>query len=159
MLFISIGFSQKGFETTGDYVQIALPSTAFITHVYSGEQKDFIYSFLTTMAVTHSIKFALNRQRPKGGKYSFPSGHSAASFTGAYYIHRKYGSYYGATAFLAAGYVAWSRVKSRNHYITDVVAGASIGLITSYLFDSKRFLIQSKTFEEGTKGIKISFAF
>ncbi len=41
---------------------------------------------------------------------------------------------YAVTAYLGASYVAWSRVESDNHFAVDVVAGAAIGIASSFIF-------------------------
>ena len=41
---------------------------------------------------------------------------------------------YGVPAYAAASFVAYSRVESREHYPRDVVAGAGIGILSSYIF-------------------------
>jgi membrane-associated phospholipid phosphatase len=37
-------------------------------------------------------------------------------------------------AYAAASFVAYSRVESRNHYPYDVMGGAAVGIINSYIF-------------------------
>ncbi|PWM70529.1 MAG: phosphatase PAP2 family protein [Bacillota bacterium] len=63
---------------------------------------------------------------PLPDDYSFPSGHSAISFCGAaaltYFFKGK-----GAWSFLAAFFIAFSRLYLGVHYVTDVLAGAAIG--------------------------------
>ncbi|TMP96358.1 MAG: phosphatase PAP2 family protein [Verrucomicrobia bacterium] len=39
-----------------------------------------------------------------------------------------------AQAYAAASFVAYSRVEAREHYPRDVIAGASIGIVSSYIF-------------------------
>ena len=36
-----------------------------------------------SFVVTHTIKRVVNKERPNGGDFSFPSGHTSAAFTGA----------------------------------------------------------------------------
>ena len=53
---------------------------------------------------------------------------------GASFIEKRYGWKYGIPAYLAASFVGYSWVKSDKHYTEDVMAGAVIGTISSYIF-------------------------
>jgi len=50
---------------------------------------------------------------------------------GATFIHQRYGREYGVPAYVAATYVAYSRVQADKHFVEDVVAGAAIGIFSS----------------------------
>lgn len=77
---------------------------------------------------TQLIKYAVNRQRPDGGRLSFPSGHSEASFATADILEQHYGWRIGALAYAAAGAVSVSRLAEHQHYLSDVIFGAAIGV-------------------------------
>ncbi len=49
-------------------------------------------------------------------------------------MRKRYGWKYGVPAYAAASFVAYSRVEAREYYPQDVVAGAAIGIASSYLF-------------------------
>jgi membrane-associated phospholipid phosphatase len=76
----------------------------------------------------------VNETRPDGGSHSFPSGHSSISFSSAEFMRERYGWAYGLPAYAAASFAGYSRVESREHYTHDVVAGAAIGIVSSYIF-------------------------
>ena len=73
-------------EKSGDILEIVLPVTAFAsTFIWKDQQKapmQFIKTMGTSFVITHAIKRLINKQRPNGGNYSFPSGHTSAAFTG-----------------------------------------------------------------------------
>ena len=72
---------------------------------------------------------------PRGGSYlSFPSGHTSAAFTGAAFINFRYGFKYALPFYAASTFVAYNRVQERAHYVHDVLAGAALGIIGTYLF-------------------------
>lgn len=92
--------------------------------------------------VTEILKYEVARPRPfitlenvhllvTMNEYSFPSGHSVASFTGCMIIGKKYG--YLPFFLLFACIIAFSRVYVGVHYPFDVLAGAVIGVLCSLL--------------------------
>ena len=125
-------------ETSGDILQIALPATAALsTFIYKDGTKptwQFAKSMLVSFGATHILKRTINRQRPNGGDYSFPSGHTSAAFTGAAFIHKRYGIEYGIPAYALASYAGWTRVDSNKHYWTDIAGGAIVGFVSAFLF-------------------------
>ena len=78
--------------------------------------------------VVQGLKYATRRTRPNGGHRSFPSGHAASAFTTAEVLRRHYGWKVGLAAYVGAAYIATSRLSEREHYLTDVVFGAAIGI-------------------------------
>jgi membrane-associated phospholipid phosphatase len=132
-----IGVPADEVEEAGDIIQIALPlgvyGATFAINDTDGRMQLY-KSFATTMGVTYALKYGLNRPRPSGGDHSFPSGHTSAAFSGASFIQRRYGWWYGAPAYLAASFVGWSRVDANAHYTEDVLAGAAIGIAATYAF-------------------------
>ena len=126
-----------GLETFGDIAQIAIPAIALVASVAKGDYLGAAQLGVTTgvtLGITHGLKIAIDRKRPNGGGQSFPSGHTAAAFSGAAYLHFRYGWEYGLPAYAVASVVAISRVKADKHHVTDVVGGAAIAIITAYVF-------------------------
>lgn len=137
LLKIPASQAGSGFETYGDIGQIAIPVAAAL--ISWGEEdieglKQFGYSFATTTALVQAMKFTIDAERPSGSGQSFPSGHTAAAFSGASYLQVRYGWHYGLPAYIAAGAVGWSREDAGHHYWRDIIAGAAIATGISYLF-------------------------
>lgn len=59
---------------------------------------------------------------------AFPSGHTAASFSLATVAASKWGWRVGAPAYVAAGFVGYSRMEGGKHYLSDVLFGAGLGI-------------------------------
>ena len=87
-------------------------------------------------ASVKGIKYAVNRQRPYGGDHSFPSGHTATSFMTATMLHKEYGwknPWFSIGGYTVAAVTGVSRIMNNAHWMSDVVAGASIGIGSVYL--------------------------
>ena len=124
-------------KTAGDVLMVLLPATAggMIIGLKDGEGAvQFAESGALTLGVTYGLKFATNERRPDGAKYSFPSAHASVSFASAEYLRKRYGWEYGIPAYALASFVAYSRVESNEHHAHDVIAGAAIGMVSSWLF-------------------------
>ena len=84
---------------------------------------------IVSQATTQAIKVAVRRTRPDGTTLSLPSGHTAAAFATASVLQSELGWKVGAAAYGAAAWVAASRVQAKRHYLSDVIAGATIGVM------------------------------
>lgn len=69
---------------------------------------------------------------PKPSGFSFPSGHSLSSFIGATSIFQ-YNKKFGIFAYILAILIAFSRVLLGVHFLSDIVVGAILGIIISYI--------------------------
>ena len=89
------------------------------------------------MAVTvRGIKYVVNRTRPSGGNHSFPSGHTATSFMTATMLHKEYGwrsPWWSIGGYTVAAVTGVSRIMNNAHWMSDVVAGAAIGIGSVHL--------------------------
>ena len=80
------------------------------------------------------LKNLSGKSRPNfSNTASFPSGHTAASFLGSSFIHRRYGAKWGIPAHIVASYTGYSRVLSQNHFVDDVLSGAALGIMSNLL--------------------------
>lgn len=85
----------------------------------------------------NSIKLTADVQRPDGTSYnSFPSGHSATAFMTATMMHKEYGGrspWYSIGAYTVATATSVGRLMNNRHWLSDVMAGAGIGILTTEL--------------------------
>lgn len=88
---------------------------------------DLFRAHLINAMATLSLKGIINRDRPDGTRWGFPSGHTSTAFTSAAVIQTHFGNWWGASAYLAASYVGLSRLQENRHYLSDVIAGALLG--------------------------------
>ena len=90
---------------------------------------DLIRAQFLNGLMTRGLKLLVDRERPGGGGHSFPSGHSSAVFTSASVLGSHFGWKVAAPAYAIGGLVGWSRVRAGDHWLTDVVVGATLGTI------------------------------
>ncbi len=129
MSYTSSATASDELVETGDILQFAIPTVAGVISVGHGDYEglgQLAEGALWTAVATHTLKFAINAERPNGGDHSFPSGHTSAATQGAAYLQFRYGWKYGLPAYVAAGVVGYSRVEGDYHYWRDVVAGAAL---------------------------------
>jgi membrane-associated phospholipid phosphatase len=124
--------------------------------------------------VSNSVKFVAGRSRPDNplidsdaddfglfsGRASWPSGHTAMAFAFATALgdelHQpvaRYGLLAAATA------VGWSRINDNRHWLSDVAAGAVLG-VTSAKFASGRwrlFGLRAPSFIAGPSGLGVGW--
>ena len=136
--FISFTYGYSLERKIGDVLQIALPLTAISSTYYMDDSnglKSFAKSYLTTVSITYLLKEGTHKLRPDGSDYlSFPSGHTSSAFSGASFIHFRYGFKYSIPLYLLASFTGYSRVESNKHYIEDVIAGAGLAILSSWYF-------------------------
>ena len=128
---------ESGLETYGDIMQIVIPATAAAISLgkedYNGTLQ-LTTGALVTFGVVMGLKEAVDSNRPNGKSKSFPSGHTSSAFSGASFLHYRYGWEYGLPAYGAAALVGVSRITASKHYWYDVVAGAAIANGIAYVF-------------------------
>lgn len=90
---------------------------------------DLIRAQILTQSMTAAIKMSVNRTRPDGTQYSFPSGHSSVTFATATVLQRNLGWKVGVPAYGLATFVAASRIQDKRHFLSDVAFGAAIGIV------------------------------
>lgn len=102
---------------------------------HSDPLRDFGSDLLEAQAIngilTLALKATINRTRPNGGPYSYPSGHTSTAFTTAGVVYTHLGKTWGIPAFFLAGYVGLSRLQEGKHYLSDVIAGGILGSYVS----------------------------
>lgn len=150
----------EALQSAGDAVALILPATAGVSTLFLNDREgtiQLVESTAVALGVTMGLKYTVNERRPNGEDQSFPSGHSAISFSASEFIRKRYGWEYGVPAYLAASFVGYSRIESKQHYFHDVAAGAAIGIGSSYLFTSsfKKVAISSEA-GPGYYGVRLS---
>ena len=95
-----------------------------------------VKSLLLNDLMVHSLKTWVDSDRPNGEPRSFPSGHTSVAFALAHFMHKEYGEksiWYSIGAYTCATTVGMMRVAKNAHWISDVVAGAGFGILSTEL--------------------------
>ncbi len=122
-------------ETSGDILRVAIPAAAYGLAWHRDDrvgQKHFVLAMAGTVASTYLLKKTIDKNRPNGDDEAFPSGHAATAFSGASFIHRRYGFRESIPWYLASAYVGWTRVDADEHDEIDVLAGAALATAWSW---------------------------
>jgi membrane-associated phospholipid phosphatase len=104
--------------------------------------RDLLRAQISVVSWTYAIKYTANRTRPNGDPRGFPSGHASTSFATAAVLQEQFGWKVGVPAFLAAAYTGASRVVANQHWTSDVIFGAAVGMasgrtVTLHLRDNR----------------------
>lgn len=130
------------FEAYTSLGSVPITFTIALMLIISGHNAVF-FELITVLAVTlplaEGLKRLIGRKRPENREentyffrnLSFPSGHSANSFATAVVLTGFGGL--GNLPILIAGVVAFSRVYLGQHFVSDVLAGATIGFVVATL--------------------------
>ena len=88
------------------------------------------------MGITVNVlKTNINVERPDGSSLnSFPSGHTATAFMGAEFLRREYwdvSPWIGVAGYAVAAGTGFFRMYNNRHWLTDVLAGAGVGILST----------------------------
>ncbi len=95
----------------------------------------FATSYLLMGLTVNAFKKTASVERPDGSSLnSFPSGHTATAFMGAELMMQEYKNesvWYGISGYVIAAGTGAFRMYNNRHWLTDVVAGAGIGILSA----------------------------
>lgn len=115
------------------------------------QTKNMALSILITDIITNTMKRHIYKVRPDGSNAkAFPSGHSSLTFTSAAVLYEEFGETSPILAYSGYGFAAVTgsfRMLNNKHYLSEVLAGAGIGILVAklvyhfdYLFKWNPFL-------------------
>jgi len=95
------------------------------------------FSIAIMTGLTRGIKYAAKRERPdNSSRNSFPSGHTGTAFMTATMLHKEYGwrnPWWSIGGYTLAAFTGVSRILNNRHWMSDVAAGAAIGIGSVHL--------------------------
>ena len=93
------------------------------------------FSALLMGGVVNTLKQTTNVERPDGSnKHSFPSGHTTTAFMTATMFTKEYGHkspWVGVGAYSVATATGLMRMANNKHWLSDVLTGAGIGILST----------------------------
>lgn len=132
-----------GYEWGGKWAALTILPGIYLTENIRGTSRETTFRRLefafTSLAVvgitTELLKYAVGRPRPDREARtsfpygpSFPSGHASAAFGVAEVVRTLYGNQVGAVLYGMALVTGISRMHENDHYLSDVVGGAGLGI-------------------------------
>ena len=145
-LFIVCGKASAGGPFTnknklGDVMMVMSPAYAFGMTVMAQDWPGSLQlgeSVLAAQLASEGIKALELERRPNGNdRKSLPSGHAAGAFSGAMFVHKRYGWKPALVPYGMSLIAGWSRVEARAHYWHDVVAGAAVSALFTWVLVDK----------------------
>lgn len=128
-----------------DYLQYVPAATVFGLKLSGVKGRNNLkrttYSYVASAGImaiiVNSIKYTAKVERPDGSSNnSFPSGHTANSFMNATFLHKEYGLVnpaYSIAGYSMSTFTGLGRNLNNRHWISDVLAGAGIGILSTEL--------------------------
>ena len=106
------------------------------------------FSVASMAILVNGVKYSVGRLRPDQSAYnSFPSGHTATAFMTAAMLDKEYegrSPWFSIGGYTLATLTGVSRVMNNRHWVTDVLAGAAIGIGSVHL----GYFITDKIFKD-----------
>lgn len=95
-------------------------------------------SYAAMALMVNVVKYSAHEMRPDGSTAnSFPSGHTATAFVGATVLHKEYGltrsPWYSVAGYAMATTTGVMRSLNNRHWISDILVGAGIGILSTDL--------------------------
>ncbi len=125
-----------------DYIQYAPVAGMYIADIAGVESKNhwfdqtkyLIISNVISASITQALKKITQKERPNGSPYSFPSGHTTFAFTNATVLFNEFRETSPVLAYSGYAFSTTTgifRMLNNKHWLSDVLAGAGIGMIVT----------------------------
>ena len=132
------------FSPVDDYLMFAPVVEMYVADVagvksknhWFDQTKNLFFSNLLSLGISTGLKYAINKTRPDGGEYSFPSGHTTIAFTNAAVLCNEFNRTSPVLAYSGYAFAVTTgafRVINNRHWLSDVLVGAGIGILATNL--------------------------
>ena len=151
-------FSNK--DTLGDLMMAMSPAYAFGMTMAKEDYKGTLQlaeSVFAAQLATEGIKSLKLERRPNHkGKKSFPSGHAASAFSGAMFVHKRYGWTPALVPYAMSLVTGWSRTEVKAHYWHDILGGAALSALFTWVLVGK-YIPENVSVNANSDGANIHF--
>jgi hypothetical protein len=172
------------FETNlDDYTRYAPVATIFMADVagvqaknhWFDQTKNLAISMILTDVFTRALKKNIYKLRPDGSnENAFPSGHTSITFASGAVVYEEYKDTSALLAYSGYGFATLTgglRLANNKHWVSDVLAGAGLGILVTklvyhfdYLFKWNPFIYSKDVsliprYSEGNVGVYFSKKF
>jgi membrane-associated phospholipid phosphatase len=120
----------------GGAAMVPIVTTLFVAGRFAPQGRframtyDFGQALIVNAAYSGLLKYTVQRPRPDGSdNLSFPSGHASTAYSLAAVANHHYGWKVGVPAYALASCIGLTRIESNRHNLSDVLAGATLGII------------------------------
>lgn len=149
--------------TIDDFSQYTPAASVYALNAFGvkgkNNMRDRSVIFLTSYAIMATtilgLKSIVHEQRPDGSSNnSFPSGHTATAFAGAEFLWQEYKDksiWYGIAGYAVATGTGLFRIYNNRHWLTDVAAGAGIGILSTKIAYWMNPYITKKLFKSSSE--------
>ncbi|MBW1656791.1 phosphatase PAP2 family protein [Flavobacterium quisquiliarum] len=129
--------------TIDDFSQYAPAASVYALNAFGVKGKNnmrdrsviLVTSYAIMATTVLGLKSISHVERPDGSSNnSFPSGHTATAFMGAEFLYQEYKDksiWYGIAGYAVATGTGLFRIYNNRHWLTDVAAGAGIGILST----------------------------
>ncbi len=111
-------------------------------------------AYISMGSIVNILKLTSHEQRPDSSSFnSFPSGHTATAFMGAEFLFQELKTrsiWYGISGYLIAAGTGYFRMYNNRHWLTDVAAGAGIGLLSTKIAYWIQPFVKRKLFKKNS---------
>jgi len=149
--------------TIDDFSQYAPAASVYSLNAFGVKGKNnmrdrsviFVTSYAIMATTVLGLKSIVHEERPDGSSNnSFPSGHTATAFAGAEFLWQEYKDksiWYGIAGYAVATGTGLFRIYNNRHWLTDVAAGAGIGILSTKLAYWMNPYITKKLFKSSSE--------
>ncbi|PJJ07537.1 PAP2 superfamily protein [Flavobacterium sp. 1] len=154
--------------TIDDFAQYAPAASVYVLNAFGDKGKNNLKdrsiiltsSYLMMSVAVLALKDITKEERPDGSSNnSFPSGHTATAFAGAEFLWQEYKDrsiWYGVSGYIIATGTGVFRIINNRHWLTDVAAGAGIGILSTKVAYWIYPYVNRKLFSTKAKENKVS---
>jgi hypothetical protein len=126
-----------------DKMQYAPVAAAYALNIVGVKSKNNLFDRTAMYLISNSLmgmsvnvlKGKTSKLRPSGmDRRSFPSGHTATAFVAAEFMHQEFKNtspWYGYIGYSMATATGALRMMNNQHWLSDVIAGAGVGILTT----------------------------